>query len=39
MYKWIMHKWTVLLLLSLTCLSAHAFKVEPMSMEMTPLGK
>lgn len=39
MYKWIMQKWIVLLLLSFTCLSAHAFKVEPMSMEMTPLGK
>ncbi|OBT30999.1 molecular chaperone [Vibrio splendidus] len=39
MYKWIMHKWIVLFLLPFTCLSAHAFKVEPMSMEMTPLGK
>ncbi|MCP3697855.1 MAG: molecular chaperone [Aliivibrio sp.] len=39
MYKWIMQQWIVLCLFSFTCLSAHAFKVEPMSIEMTPIGK
>ncbi|PFG58201.1 P pilus assembly chaperone PapD [Vibrio sp. ES.051] len=34
-----MFRWIVVCLLSFTCVFAHAFKVEPMSAEMTPLGK
>lgn len=34
-----MFRWLVFFLLSFTCVSAQAFKVEPMSAEMAPFGK
>ncbi|EMD77097.1 MULTISPECIES: molecular chaperone [Vibrio] len=34
-----MTRWFTFFVLSFTCMFAHAFKVEPMSAEMAPLGK
>lgn len=34
-----MSRWLMLFVFSLTCAYAHAFKVEPMSAEMAPIGK
>lgn len=34
-----MIRWIILLAFSFTCIFAHAFKVEPMSAEMSPIGK
>ncbi|MDF5083548.1 molecular chaperone, partial [Vibrio parahaemolyticus] len=33
-----MTRWFTFFVLSFTCMFAHAFKVEPMSAEMAPLG-